>query len=158
MAETLRQIASNVAKTRACLAEAKKDLQHIQTLQNALKETLEPLWSAPAVEELIKLPHLWKELLSLIASARIITVSAQAEAALSVSKDIQDQGIWLADGRAYSRWVGTGVVSLAKARDASDHDMQKWKAVSDLFAKSFGIGYAGRQHPSLISSPSSNIL
>lgn len=155
MANTLREIGSNIARLRASLAETKKDLLHIRTLQDALQEVLTPMWESTEVETMSNSSVSWKEFLSLVASGKIITVSAQAEEALSASKELRNRS-WIGDGLAYAKWIGNGVASLARRRGKETDNDKVWKPVAELLGKSFSIGYTGRPHPSLFRSLLSN--
>ena len=150
MTEVLREIGSSVAKLRSLLAESKKDLQRIKNLQDSLTSVLSDIWESPQLRQVTDSPPQWKEFLSLVASGRVLSVAAQADGALAAAKDFSAKS-WLADGHAYSRWLGRGVVVLASQDDPSSAVMLKRRAAAaQLCGRSFGIGYQGEMLPAIV--------
>ena len=137
MANLLREIGSNAAKLRALLAESKKDLQRLQTLQKSLEETLDEIWTSSDLQQVYRVPPQWKEFVSLVGSGRILAVAAQADEAIrSKSADVGTRS-WIADGRKYARWLGRGIATLAVER------RDDVKGTTDLLKKALSLGYTG---------------
>ena len=137
MSNLLREIGSNIAKLRALLADSKKDLQRLQTLQKSLEETLDEIWTSSELQQVYRVAPRWKEFVSLVGSGRILAVAAQADEAIdSKSADVGSKS-WIADGRKYARWLGRGIATLAvEQRD----DV---KGSTDLLKKALSLGYTG---------------
>ncbi len=135
MSDILKEIGSTVAKLRASLAEAKKDLQRIQGLQNTLTTVLDGLWDAAEDIPFESCQPLFKEFLSLVSSGRILSVAAQAEQALSSTSPS-----WISSGHDYARWLGRGIAQLAVKKSSSDHSSNS-KIPAEILGKSFGLGY-----------------
>lgn len=136
--ETLREIGSSVSKLRSLLSERKRDLQHIQTLQTSLTTVLNTLWSSAELPKLVESPPIWREFVSLIASGRVLSTSAEAETALEKSQALTSKD-WTGEGRLYARWLGTGVVQLTSGKSETFRN-----AAAVLCGKSFGLGYKGK--------------
>lgn len=128
-----------MAKLRALLDEARKDLQRIESLQNTLAESLADLWTD--LDVLISNQSVWKETLSLVASGRVLGVAAQAEECLASNANNDRSKTWISDGSGYSRWLSKGVTHLV--HDSGGHDIKSIKAAAQLCGKSFSIGHAG---------------
>ncbi|KAI9714983.1 MAG: telomere binding protein [Chrysothrix sp. TS-e1954] len=133
--ETLREIGSCVSKLRSLLSETKKDLHRISTLQDSLSAVLEPLWISDDVTTIVESPPIWREFLSLVASGKVLSTSAESERALEKSQASRSKS-WVGDGRAYARWIGKGVVELSLRKDESHK-----RAAAQLCGKAFSLGY-----------------
>lgn len=135
MSEVTREIGSIVSKLRSLLADTKKDFVQIKSLRDVLKNILDDLWQSSDVLHLIITQALRRELFSLIASGRIVSLAAQTEEVLDTQKDT---GIktWIGDGRQYANWLGSGVAALASESNGIE-------AAADLCGTSFNIGYTG---------------
>ena len=140
--ELLREIGSSLAKQRALLADAKKDLQRIQTIQTSLQEILNDVWASPQLDALKKSKTQWKAFVDLVGSARVLSVAAQADHVLSSASTTAEEGrSWISDGKRYAQWLGGGIASLARERDAES--AERWDLVADLCGRSFNVGYTG---------------
>lgn len=150
MTDTLKQIGSTVSKLRALLSVSRADLVHIQSLQDALTASLDVLWDSTTA--LIQNQHVWKETLSLVATGRVLSVSAQAEQVLSAGEaEVGRRKVWCSSGKEYAAWLGRGVVKLCKdeaselSAENGAEDMEKAvEAAAQLWGKSLGLGQNGR--------------
>ena len=140
--DLLREIGANLSKQRALLAEAKKDLQRIQTVQKSLQETLSQVWDSADLSALEQNPLQWKSFVDLVASGRVLSAAAQANDALkTASSNVKDEA-WIGNGKKYATWLGTGIAHLVKTRDET-RGVKEWQPMADLCGKSFFLGYTG---------------
>lgn len=139
MTTTLQEINSSVAKLRALLAEAKKDLQRIQGLQTSLVEALDGFWQASEIAHLAQSDKYWREVISLVTSGKILSAAAQADEALSAGTTVHAKP-WISDGHEYSRWLGRAIADMAVGEKIP------MKALVDLLRSSFSLGYTGRPY------------
>ncbi len=84
---------------------------------------------------------LWKELISLVASGRIPSISAEATDIINAKTETVIEESWLASSNQYSVWLGKQITSMA-SRTASD-DEGCWMALAQLLGKSYSLGYTG---------------
>lgn len=83
----------------------------------------------------------WKELLSLLASGRLLSITSEAIRSLNdTNLTIQDSS-WVGDGIRYSSWLGSNVQFMNKELPAND--IEGRKALSQLFSKALNLGYKG---------------
>lgn len=141
MSQTTREIASTLAKLRTLLQDARKDLLSIRNNQQALQATLSDLWTTEDVDAIRQSAVEWKELVGLVASGRIVALSAQADDALS------QRGGWVSSGASYVRWLADGVSGmLARCpKMDSETEEQGWegRSVAALCSRALGFGYVG---------------
>ena len=141
MTESLKELGSCLSKLRMLLNEGKKDLQRIQVLENSLEDVLRDLWKNATIEKINCSPPLWKELVSLVSSGRILGVAAQAEKLLGESKTDRDKH-WFSDGQQYAAWLGGGIAQLTEKLEVMN-DASASRGLSLLLSKSFSLGYTG---------------
>ena len=85
--------------------------------------------------------HIWQEFLGLIAGGKALGVAAEAEATVKeLSKDIVVL-TWVAEGQAYSKWIGHNVVHWLE--NLSDTPESAWKSCAEFMSKSFRLGHSG---------------
>lgn len=137
MSVILQEINSSVAKLRALLAEAKADLQRIQSLQNGLCDTLQGLWEASELNQLAQSEKYWRELVLLVTSGKILSVTAQADGVLSSGANVHVKK-WIGNGHDYAKWLGRGIATIIVNQKTST------SAAADLLGKSFSLGYTGK--------------
>lgn len=82
----------------------------------------------------------WREFVSLIASSRVLSISAEA---LAVAKDSGDFSSlsWVGEGPPYASWLGQGVCCMASKIDLNGQG--DWKAISSLTSRALSLGYTG---------------
>lgn len=128
-------------------AETARHADNYQTLIQTLGETLQ------GKKVLIKLSNdvllnapdpqrrpLWNELLTLLASSRIISTVAEAEGIMKrLSNGIQYS--WLSRGPEYSRWIARNVVEMALWNESRKE--QLWDATCQVLRKALSLGYNG---------------
>lgn len=106
-------------------------------------EYVSTIWSglAGAVINDVKRSMLWKEVISLLGSGKVVTAAARAEDLLK-ENDLPVKTTWLSSGAEFSAWLGRNIATLCKTSSTDDPLRTKTdKAAADLLAKSFGVGY-----------------
>lgn len=84
---------------------------------------------------------LWKELISLLATGRLLSVAAEANEVLNKgSSSIQNES-WIGNGKEYSSWLGRNVGALAI--HLREEDTEAWKEAARLLGKGLTLGYTG---------------
>lgn len=84
----------------------------------------------------------WKELTSLLASGRILTLAAEADHIINESSSSIRESSWLSGGRHYSAWLGRNIAYMADRLRIDNQDERK--AVTHLFRKALTLGYTGK--------------
>lgn len=99
-----------------------------------LRKDIEALYQNQARQHIA-----WNELVSLIASGKIISVAAEAFTCLSGSST--DSSItWISEGRHYAPWLGRNISLFISRLDASDK--AGWISVASLAERSLSLGYS----------------
>jgi len=83
---------------------------------------------------------IWRELVSQVASGRILSVVAEAEDVLK-ERDRPRKTGWLGDGKKYASWLGRNIAMLMKGAGNSE---QSTAAVLDMCSKTLSLGYTGK--------------
>lgn len=141
MTDSLKELGSCLSKLRVLMEDGKKDLQRIQAIENSLEGVLRDLWKNAIANNMNCSPSLWKELISLVTSGRILSAAAQAEQLLHDSNAERDKH-WFSDGQQYAAWLGRGIAQLTENLDVA-HSASAFKELSSLLSKSFSLGYTG---------------
>jgi telomere length regulation protein len=141
MSDTVREIGSTIAKLRALLSDVKKDLIHIQNLQDVLTSILDVLWDD--TKAVTSSESVWKETLSLVASGRVLSIAAQAEHALDVGVNTTRAKAWISNGSEYCRWLGRGVVKLALQAIDDEKPIVRLRQAAQVCGKSLTLGHNG---------------
>ncbi|KAL3459423.1 telomere length regulation protein-domain-containing protein [Aspergillus heterothallicus] len=81
----------------------------------------------------------WKELLSLVAASRVLSIAAEA---LSVLKEPDSVGklSWIGNGSQYTSWLGINICYMASKLTATGQEEQ-WKALASLTGRALSLGY-----------------
>ncbi|KAF2400397.1 hypothetical protein EJ06DRAFT_428657 [Trichodelitschia bisporula] len=117
-----------------------------QSLISLLDELLRPesfvgdVWKTVAGAGKTQQPILWREFVSLVASGRIVSTVAEADAILQKSGQ-RTADTWLASGSAYAKWLAASLAAVAD--EASSDDAELWMALGQMFRKSLSLGYSG---------------
>ena len=129
--------------------DKKKNSQAIKELLTLLESiligdnTVHDLWIdiSTLIYNVTQQDLLWKELISLLASGRLLSIAAEANQILKeTSLDIND-GSWLGDGVKYSTWIGQNCIHTLKI--SNDNDDKHYKALSHFISKALKLGYTG---------------
>lgn len=148
-------IGSLVARLRSLIASARASSQQTQgsSSHSAIQDTLSVL--AALVEPKDFLLRLysdnlslydnhtrqkvsWNELVSLIASGKIVSTAAEA---LTVANEIQLSSItWVGDGRLYASWLGVNISHFISKLDVSDES--GWSFVASFTERALSLGYS----------------
>lgn len=83
---------------------------------------------------------IWKEFVSLIASGKLVSVSARAKDTLK-SAGIEKKSFWVTDGRSYGKWLGRNIALMSKKQD---EERTSLAALTQLCSKSLSLGYTGK--------------
>ncbi|KAK1985623.1 telomere length regulation protein [Colletotrichum cereale] len=77
------------------------------------------------------------EFTALIAGGRLISVAAEADAIANTDRTARNN-LWIANGREYSKWLGSSITYWAKSGISSDDA----KLCSEVFTRSLRLGYS----------------
>ncbi len=83
----------------------------------------------------------WKELLSLLASGRLLSIASEANNLLDDPNLNLDVNSWVGNRFLYSSWLGSNVQFMNKELPSDNTGGRK--ALSQLFSKALNIGYRG---------------
>lgn len=84
---------------------------------------------------------IWKELVSILAGGRVLSVTAEASSILNRLSSEVSKGSWVADGKLYSEWLGRNIRHSIFVKSESQDD--KVKALATLLNRAFSLGYTG---------------
>lgn len=131
--------------------EKANNVQHVEELVRVLERILEKdnllltLWSdlnlhvASEPKRIVS----WKELVSLLAGGRILSLAAEADRIINeASSSIRDQ-TWLADGNKFAKWLGRNFVYAIDRLPKDDQEQQK--GITQFFSRALTLGYIGTQ-------------
>ena len=102
-----------------------------------LREDIEQYSSTPSQKSL-----LWKEIVSVVATGRLLSVSAQANMSLNEHSPDIDKGSWLGDGSLFCVWLGRSINYMISSRKTL-FSLRESKDVPLLLSKSLTLGYNG---------------
>ncbi|KAI9806862.1 MAG: telomere binding protein [Piccolia ochrophora] len=85
---------------------------------------------------------LWKELVLLVCTGKLLSAVAEAEDILRKSNDAINQGNWIGNGVKYSAWLGRNILSMSW-RLSLDND-PGWTATAHALSRSLSLGYTER--------------
>lgn len=88
---------------------------------------------------------LWKELLSILATGRLLSVAAEANEILNKGSSSIQKESWIGRGNEYSSWLGRNVGAMAI--DLKEEDDEAWKEAARLLGKGLMLGYMGKLLP-----------
>ena len=118
--------------------------EYLQLLEGILEgdNFVERLWNnmKRSVESQLKRTMLWKELISWLATGKILSISAEAAAVYRNASTTVDD-FWVSDGKAYTSWLGRNIVSMGY-NDTLDEEGNKAK--TQLFSKALFLGFTGK--------------
>ena len=83
----------------------------------------------------------WKELVSLVASGKVLSIASEANLALIDSSPHIKGSSWVGDGSQYAAWLGRCMRYAVKA--VKEYDVEIQKALSQLLSKGMSLGYTG---------------
>lgn len=92
---------------------------------------------------------LWKELISLLASGRLLSVAAETIEILNKGSSSIKNESWIGNGKEYSSWLGRNVGAMVL--HLKEEDDEAWKEAARLLGKGLTLGYTGKSrymHPS----------
>ena len=93
----------------------------------------------------VQLTLLWKELISIISTGKLLSVVAEANDVLNSASCNVGDGSWLGDGRQYALWLGRNI-SFMIGSDQGD-STGRTKEAAKLFSKALTLGYTGKKSP-----------
>ncbi|KAF2836445.1 hypothetical protein M501DRAFT_996622 [Patellaria atrata CBS 101060] len=136
------------SKQKKGRGERKSVVQHISNLLEVLElvlhdgNTTYEIWKSIYfhIASPLQRTLIWKEFVSLVASGKVLTASAQAEDVLKESKEVPSVNrAWIATGSDTSKWLGRNIVLMLGSKDADDDTYQT--DLSLLLRKSMTLGY-----------------
>ena len=83
----------------------------------------------------------WKELLSLLASGKLLSIASEACLAAKEKSSKIDDSSWIGDGNSYATWLGQNVQYMN--RNVPLVDVEGRKSLSQLLSKALNLGYQG---------------
>ncbi len=84
---------------------------------------------------------LWKEFMSLIASSKVLSSSAEANDVLKKSSLQIGGDYWIGNGTAYAAWLGRNIAIMASRLEGDQEEA--WKSLAQLFGRTLSLGYVG---------------
>lgn len=83
----------------------------------------------------------WRELLSLIAASRVLSIAAEA---LTLVRDTDgvNSVSWVGDGSKYASWIGVNICYMVSRLDGDKEG--HWKAAVSLTGRALSLGYTGK--------------
>ena len=83
----------------------------------------------------------WKELLSLIASGKVLAIAGEASLALRDSDSSIQNESWVGNGSLYAQWLGSNVQYMI--HNVQRHNIEGQISISKLMSKALNLGYKG---------------
>ena len=129
--------------TRKQLQNQIRDVLEIMHLVLRGKDTLENMWTEirKKVNKPIQRQLLVKEIVTQIASGRILSLAAEALDFCELSRAGQHPLNWLGEGRVFSCWLGQNIRSTFE--DVTDEDEDTRKLGASLLIRGISLGYSG---------------
>ena len=84
---------------------------------------------------------LWKELVSLLASGKILSLSGEADHVANEASSSIKENVWLADGRDYAIWLGRNCSCMITSSVEEVDETIEYLA--QIFGRALKIGYPG---------------
>ncbi|KAI9698436.1 MAG: telomere binding protein [Candelina mexicana] len=82
---------------------------------------------------------LWKELMTLVVSSKILSISAEAIDTLKRSSQGVVEEYWIGNGAVYAAWIGRNIATMASRLEP--RQQEAWKSLAQLFGRSLSMGY-----------------
>lgn len=98
---------------------------------------IETLYDSPTRKQVV-----WRELLSLIATGRVLSVAAEALTLVGDSPDLKMIS-WIGTGSRYASWLGVNICYMASKTAVASEDA--WKAMASLAGRALSLGYTGKK-------------
>ena len=138
---------SEDAKSQVSSKNVQCDILDVLGVLNRIlrgKGTLEYLWQEidVSVTRPVQRHLLTKELVSLLASAKIQSLAAEALIFCGISRDEDNLLNWLGEERVYSSWLGDNIAHLVQT--VSEENADAYKLGASLLNRGFFLGYNGK--------------
>ena len=151
----LRSLVSQLkeSQSQADIAAADRS-QSIETLLQILENVLDggefitSVWNAirKITEEPSQRSLQWKELLSLVASGKVLSMASEANFAIRESDMTIKKATWIIDGKSYALWLGRNIHYMNM--NLQHDDIEGRRLLSHLLSKALNLGYkSGRACP-----------
>lgn len=98
---------------------------------------IETLYDSPTRKQVV-----WRELLSLLAAGRVLSIAAEALTLVEDSPDLKKIS-WIGTGSRYASWLGANICYMASKTDVASEDA--WKAMASLAGRALSLGYTGKK-------------
>lgn len=85
----------------------------------------------------------WKELLSLLASGRVLSIASEASLFLNNTNPLTKECAWVGDGHRFAAWLGNNIhhMNIELPLD----DIEGRQALSRMFSNALNLGYKGQR-------------
>lgn len=144
------QLRSLIAQSRASSRQADASgsglrIRHILEVVSALLEPIDLVWRlyndidavyGNATQKQVA----WKELVSQLATGRLLSISAEATS-LAGESDLPNKISWVGTGAQYASWLGANISHMASKLSVGNEE--QWKAVASLTGRALSLGYTG---------------
>ncbi|KAL4762546.1 telomere length regulation TEL2 family protein [Aspergillus foveolatus] len=144
------QLRSLIAQSRASSRQADASgsghrIRHILEVVSALLEPIDLVWRLYSDTEMVygnatQKQVAWKELVSQLATGRLLSISAEA-ISLAGASDLPNKISWVGTGPQYASWLGSNISHMASKLSVGNEE--HWKAVSSLTGRALSLGYTG---------------
>ncbi|KAK2813187.1 hypothetical protein FQN50_000865 [Emmonsiellopsis sp. PD_5] len=121
----------------------------IQDLLSVLASVLKPrdfllkiyINLSEQVEQPSQRQILWKELISSLASGKVLSIASEALIAIK-NTPVPRSVLWIGDGSLYATWLGRCIYQMASKLQSTDLDA--WKYLAQFTARSLSLGYTDK--------------
>lgn len=142
----ITQLKDSPSQTKVPVAARARPMYELLEVLEAIlngEDTISSIWrDVDACIEVSSPKFLqWKELLSLLASGRLLSIASEASRCLNDTNLTIGDSYWVGDGIRYSSWLGSNVQFMSK--ELPTNDTEGRKALSQLFSKALNLGYKG---------------
>ena len=119
-----------------------EELLHVLSSVLEGEQCIESLWKDINAYPVVPQKSLqWKELLSLIASGKVLAIAGECTLAFRNGDLSIKNGSWISDGSLYAAWIGSNVQHMIQ--NVPRNDVEGQKSISQLMSKAFNLGYKG---------------
>ena len=139
----LKELPHQIKSARSGHVEQITDLLHLLDGILHINECFSNVWCdlTQSIGDQFKKHLLWKDLVSLLASGKLLSLSAEAYHVVNQEDSSIEERNWLANGNDYAIWLGRNCACMIELLvEEADDTIQYLAAV---FSRALKIGYAG---------------
>ncbi|KAL6715766.1 telomere binding protein [Lecanora helva] len=141
------RLRSLLGELKTSKSQSDKLTQLLEDLLNVLehvlqgKQCVESIWKGinAYLKESPQMSLQWKELLSLIASGKMLAVASETSFAIKERNSSFDDDSWVCKGNSYASWLGENIQYMTQNVPPSNNEGQK--SISQLISKALNLGY-----------------